>query len=74
MKQEHQFDKIVVAAGAWSNFLAKTIGDNFPLDTERGYHIIFENNNNLLTHPSRMGKNWFLYDSNGRWNQSCWNS
>ena len=39
-KQEYQFDKIVVAAGVWSNVLAKTIGDNFPLDTERGYHIM----------------------------------
>ena len=48
-EQEHQVDKIVVAAGIWSNELAKTIGDNFPLDTERGYHIIFENNDSLLT-------------------------
>ncbi len=58
-KQEYQFDKIVVAAGAWSNFLAKTIGDNFPLDTERGYHIIFENNNNLLTRPVGWAKTGF---------------
>jgi len=50
-KKKHQFDKIVVAAGVWSNELSKTIGDNFPLDTERGYHIIFEKNNNLLTRP-----------------------
>ena len=55
-KQEHQFDKIVVAAGAWSNILAKTIGDNFPLDTERGYHILFENNNNLLNQPVGWAK------------------
>ena len=58
-EQEHQFDKIVVAAGAWSNILAKTIGDNFPLDTERGYHIMFENNNNLLTHPVGWAKTGF---------------
>ncbi len=58
-KQEYQFDKIVVAAGAWSNFLAKTIGDNFPLDTERGYHVTFENNNNLLTHPVGWAKTGF---------------
>jgi len=58
-KQEYQFDKIVVAAGAWSNVLAKTIGDNFPLDTERGYHVIFENNNNLLTHPVGWAKTGF---------------
>ena len=58
-KQEYQYDKIVVAAGVWSNFLAKTIGDNFPLDTERGYHIIFENDNNLLTHPVGWAKTGF---------------
>jgi len=58
-KQEYQFNKIVVAAGAWSNFLAKTIGDNFPLDTERGHHIIFENDNNLLTHPVGWAKTGF---------------
>ncbi|SVC12267.1 uncharacterized protein METZ01_LOCUS265121, partial [marine metagenome] len=55
-EKEHQFDKIVVAAGVWSNILAKTIGDNFPLDTERGYHITFENNNNLLSRPVGWAK------------------
>jgi len=57
--KEHEFDKIVVAAGAWSNMLARTIGDNFPLDTERGYHIIFENSKNLLTHPIGWAKTGF---------------
>ncbi len=58
-EKEYQFDKIVVAAGVWSNILAKTIGDNFPLDTERGYHIIFENNNDLLTRPVGWAKTGF---------------
>ena len=58
-EKEQQFDKIVVAAGVWSNMLAHTIGDNFPLDTERGYHIVFENNNNLLTHPVGWAKTGF---------------
>jgi len=58
-EKEQQFDKIVVAAGVWSNMLARTIGDNFPLDTERGYHIVFENNNNLLTHPVGWAKTGF---------------
>lgn len=31
-------DHIVVSAGAWSHHLAKTIGDNIPLETERGYN------------------------------------
>ena len=39
--------------------MTRTIGDNFPLDTERGYHIIFENSNNLLTHPIGWAKTGF---------------
>ena len=58
-KKEHRADKIVIAAGVWSNVLAQTIGDNFPLDTERGYHITFENNYNLLTHPVGWAKTGF---------------
>ncbi|KQZ82849.1 amino acid dehydrogenase [Mesorhizobium sp. Root157] len=30
--------QIIIAAGAWSHLLAKTIGDRFPLETERGYN------------------------------------
>ena len=54
-----KFNKIVIAAGVWSNILAKSIGDNFPLDTERGYHIVFENKNKLLTHPVGWAKTGF---------------
>lgn len=31
-------DHVVIAAGAWSHFLAKTLGDSIPLETERGYN------------------------------------
>ncbi|WP_428540069.1 NAD(P)/FAD-dependent oxidoreductase [Profundibacter sp.] len=30
--------QVVVAAGAWSHRLAKTLGDKIPLETERGYN------------------------------------
>lgn len=30
--------QVVVAAGAWSHQLAKTLGDKIPLETERGYN------------------------------------
>ncbi len=33
-------DRAVVAAGARSRALARTLGDDFPLDTERGYHVM----------------------------------
>ena len=35
-----RFDKIVVAAGAWSRRLAGMCGTRVPLDTERGYHAM----------------------------------
>lgn len=30
--------KVIVAAGAWSHKLARTMGENIPLETERGYN------------------------------------
>ena len=44
-----QVDKVVIACGAWSNELANKIGDNFPLDTERGYHVLFESDKELIS-------------------------
>jgi D-amino-acid dehydrogenase len=35
-------DFVVVAAGAWSKSLALTVGDNIPLETERGYNTTVE--------------------------------
>lgn len=34
-------DRVIVAAGAWSRVLARQLGDNIPLDTERGYNATF---------------------------------
>ena len=36
--QTIEFDHLVICAGAWSARLSKILGDNFPLDTERGYN------------------------------------
>ncbi len=36
-----QFDRLVIAAGAWSATLARQLGDRVSLDTERGYHLGF---------------------------------
>ena len=53
---------VVIAAGAWSKVLAQSMGDNLPLDTERGYnttlpagafdlktHITFSNHGFVVT-------------------------
>ena len=45
------YDQIIICAGAWSKQLALMIGDSFPLDTERGYHVLFENTEKLIDRP-----------------------
>ena len=35
----HRFEQVVIAAGAWSARLARTLGERIPLETERGYHL-----------------------------------
>lgn len=41
----------IVAAGAWSQKLASSMGDKIPLDTERGYNITLKNTGlDLRTH------------------------
>jgi D-amino-acid dehydrogenase len=35
---EFQADVLVIAAGAWSHKLARQVGDEIPLETERGYN------------------------------------
>ena len=57
-KSTHKFDKVVVCAGAWSKVLTKTFGDNFPLDTERGYHVLF-NNYDLINRPIGWSQSGF---------------
>jgi D-amino-acid dehydrogenase len=37
--QLHACDAVLLAAGAWSKALAKKLGLNLPLETERGYHL-----------------------------------
>jgi D-amino-acid dehydrogenase len=45
-------DKVVVAAGAWSKALAASMGDDIPLDTERGYNVHFNKTNGILGRPA----------------------
>lgn len=44
-------DRVVVAAGAWSRPLAASLGDDVPLDTERGYNVSFPGVTGLLSRP-----------------------
>ncbi len=53
------FDKMIVCAGAWSNKIANLLGENFPLDTERGYHILFNTNEKLIKRPVAWSESGF---------------
>ena len=57
--KKNNFDKIIVCAGAWSNQIANMIGENFPLDTERGYHILFNTNEKLIKRPVAWSESGF---------------
>ena len=43
--------EVVIAAGAWSKSLAASVGHKVPLETERGYHLMLPEQQNLLTRP-----------------------
>jgi D-amino-acid dehydrogenase len=58
---EMKFDKVVIAAGAWSRSLAKQMGDLVPLDTERGYHLMLPaTSSGLLSRPVVNGETSFV--------------
>ena len=38
-----EVEQVVIAAGVWSRTLAKQLGTSVPLEAERGYHVMFAN-------------------------------
>ena len=49
--QEYTFEKAVIASGAFSKNLTDQLGENIPLDTERGYHVHFKDMEHLISRP-----------------------
>ena len=47
----YNFDKAVIACGAFSKKLTDQVGEKIPLDTERGYHVHFKGHDHLLSRP-----------------------
>ena len=47
----YNFEKIVLACGAFSKKLTDKLGEKIPLDTERGYHIHYKKMDHLLKRP-----------------------
>jgi glycine/D-amino acid oxidase-like deaminating enzyme len=53
--------KVVLAVGSWSRNLASQLGDNVPLEAERGYHLILpESTQTLLSRPVLNGEKSFV--------------
>jgi D-hydroxyproline dehydrogenase len=48
---KYNFEKIVVATGAYSKKLTDQLDENIPLDTERGYHVHFKDMESLISRP-----------------------
>ena len=47
----YEFSKTIIACGAFSKKLTDQVGENIPLDTERGYHVHFKGYDHLLSRP-----------------------
>jgi len=47
----YNFDKAVIACGAFSKKLTDQLDEKIPLDTERGYHVHFKGCDHLLSRP-----------------------
>lgn len=58
-RSHYEFDKLVIATGAWSKTLANQLGYNVPLDTERGYHLMLPQTN-LLNRPVTSAERKFI--------------
>ncbi|MDJ0955509.1 MAG: FAD-binding oxidoreductase [Arenicellales bacterium] len=55
-----QVDQVVLAAGAWSGPLAKTLGDRIPLEAERGYNTTIPNNSVSINRELIFGEHGFV--------------
>lgn len=53
-------DLLVIAAGAWSARLTKQLGDGFPLESERGYHMMLPNPGFLTRRPVSFNERKFM--------------
>ena len=47
----YNFDKVVIACGAFSKKFTDQVDEKIPLDTERGYHVHFKGHDHLLSRP-----------------------
>ena len=53
-------DDVVLATGVWSKPLMRKLGLNVPLESERGYHIVFENAEHGPSRPVMIASGKFV--------------
>ena len=53
-------DKAVLATGVWSGPLMKKLGLKIPMESERGYHIVFENPQGAPKSPAMIAAGKFV--------------
>jgi len=53
-------DRIVISAGAWSHRLTAQLGDAFPLESERGYHMTLPHSNVETRRPISFVERRFM--------------
>ncbi|NEK21647.1 FAD-dependent oxidoreductase [Sulfitobacter sp. JBTF-M27] len=53
-------DDVVLATGVWSKPMMQKLGLNIPLETERGYHIVFENATGGPARPIMLASGKFV--------------
>ena len=51
LSKKYNFEKTVIASGAFSKKLTDQLGEKIPLDTERGYHVHFKKMDHLISRP-----------------------
>jgi D-amino-acid dehydrogenase len=55
-----QADKVVLAAGAWSGALAKSLGDRIPVEAERGYNTTISQPQVTIARELIFGEHGFV--------------
>lgn len=53
-------DHVIIAAGAFSKALARKLGNNIPLETERGYHTMVKTRQPLVRRPVMSAEGKFF--------------
>jgi len=52
--------EVVLATGVWSKELGRKLGVNIPLESERGYHVIFKNPSTMVNAPTMVTTGKFV--------------